>query len=96
MTDGKDEAGAVTAGRRRREMRVGTVVSDAREKTIKVRYDYIVKHPIYGKYYRQVTTLHSHDERNEAKAGDVVEVMACRPISKTKRWRLARIIRPAS
>ena len=90
------EAGVVKKPRGRRERRVGTVVSDKGDKTIKVRYDYIVRHRKYGKYYRRSTTLHTHDERNEAKSGDVVEVMACRRMSKTKCWQLARIIRPAS
>ncbi|MGB2987533.1 MAG: 30S ribosomal protein S17 [Phycisphaerae bacterium] len=90
------ETGVVEKSRGRRECRVGTVVSDKGDKTIKVRYDYIVKHPKYGKYYRRSTMLHTHDEKNEARSGDVVEVMACRRLSKTKCWRLARVIRPAS
>jgi small subunit ribosomal protein S17 len=96
MTDVAVTADVVASGRNRRETRTGTVVSDRANKTIRVRYDYMVKHPKYGKYYRRSTTLHAHDERNEAKNGDVVEVMACRPMSKMKRWRLMRIVRAAS
>lgn len=77
----------------RRPSRVGVVESDRGEKTIKVRFDYTVKHPKYGKYYKRSTALHAHDEKNEAGVGDVVEVMSCRRISKTKCWRLIRIVR---
>ena len=73
--------------------RVGTVVSSSGAKTIKVQYQYAVKHPKYGKYIRRSTTLHTHDEKSEAKVGDVVEVTACRRMSKTKCWRLTRILR---
>ena len=73
--------------------RVGKVVSQSGVQTIKVRYQYSVKHPKYGKYMRRSTTLHTHDEKNEAKLGDVVEVTACRRMSKTKCWRLTRILR---
>lgn len=79
--------------RRRRECRTGTVVSDKSQKTIRVRFDYTVKHPKYGKYYRRSTTLHAHDEQNEARMGDLVEVASCRPISKLKCWRLMRVVR---
>ena len=77
----------------RRPNRIGTVESDRGEKTIKVRFDYSVKHPKYGKYYKRSTTLHTHDEKNEASVGDVVEVTSCRRLSKTKCWRLVRIVR---
>lgn len=76
-----------------RTRRVGTVVSISGAQTVKVRYLYAVKHPKYGKYIRRSTTLHTHDEKNEAKLGDVVEVAACRRMSKTKCWRLTRILR---
>lgn len=78
-----------------RARRTGTVVSDKCDKTIKVKYEYITKHPMYGKYIRRSTTLHAHDEKNEAHTGDVVEVMACRRLSKMKCWRLARIVERA-
>ncbi len=83
-------------GRNKRDTRVGTVVSDKGDKTIRVRFDYTVKHPKYGKYYRRSTSLHAHDEKNEARAGDVVEVMSCRRLSKNKCWRLMRVVRAAS
>lgn len=75
------------------DTRVGTVVSDKGDKTITVRFDFLVKHPKYGKYYRRSGKLRTHDEKNEAKIGDLVEVASCRPYSKTKSWRLTRIVR---
>ncbi len=82
--------------RGKRVSRIGTVISDKGDKTIRVRFDYSVKHPKYGKYYVRSTTLHSHDEKNEAHLGDKVEVMACRRVSKTKCWRLVQVLRRAS
>ena len=76
-----------------RERRTGVVISDKGDKTIRVRFDYMVKHAKYGKYYKRSTTLHTHDEKNQAATGDLVEVMACRRISKTKSWALMRILR---
>ena len=78
------------------DRRMGKVVSARRDKSIKVRFEFSVKHPKYGKYMRRSTTLHTHDEKNEAKTGDIVEVVACRRLSKTKCWRLERIVRSAS
>ncbi len=82
--------------RNRRESRVGTVVSDKADKTITVRFDFIVKHPKYGKYYKRSTKLRTHDEDNTAKNGDIVEVMSCRKISKSKCWRLTKVVRALS
>ena len=78
------------------DRRMGTVVSARSDKSIKVRFEFSVKHPKYGKYMRRSTTLHTHDEKNEAKTGDIVEVVACRRLSKTKCWRLERIVRSVS
>jgi small subunit ribosomal protein S17 len=76
-----------------RRVRQGTVVSDRRDKTIKVEATYLAKHRVYGKYLRKRTVLHAHDQRNEANLGDIVDIMECRPISKTKQWRLVRIVK---
>lgn len=76
-----------------RRKRIGVVETSVREKTIKVRIDRSVRHPKYGKYLARRLVLHAHDEKNEAQVGDVVEISECRPISKTKSWRLVRIIR---
>jgi len=84
-----------TTERKVRDIRTGVVVSTKGDKTIRVRFNFTIKHPKYGKYFRRSTSLHTHDEKNEAQVGDLVEVMACRPISKTKCWRLSRILRRA-
>jgi small subunit ribosomal protein S17 len=75
-----------------RPKRYGVVMSDGRNKTIAVRVSYNVKHTKYGKIIRRRTVLHAHDEQNQARKGDQVEIVACRPYSKTKHWRLLRII----
>lgn len=72
--------------------KTGTVESDKRSKTRKVVVRFMAKHPKYGKYIRRRTVLHVHDENNESRTGDVVEVAQCRPISKTKNWRLVRVV----
>lgn len=72
--------------------RVGVVETDGRHKTRKVVVAYMARHPKYGKFIRQRTVLHVHDENNESHTGDVVEVAHCRPISKTKSWKLVRIV----
>ena len=82
--------------RGKRVSRTGTVISDKGEKTIRVRFDYSVRHPKYGKYYERSTTLHTHDENNEAHTGDKVEGKASRRVSKTKSWRLVRVLRRAA
>ena len=69
------------------------VETSKRDKTIKVRIDRLLRHPKYGKYMQRRLVLHAHDEKNEAQVGDVVEISECRPISKTKSWRLLRISR---
>ena len=82
--------------RGQRDRRTGTVVSDKGDKTIRVRFDFLVRHDKYGKYLRRSTTLATHDEKNEARKGDLVEVVACRRLSKTKCWRLLRILERGS
>lgn len=68
------------------------VVSKSGEKSIKVVIRYKVKHPKYGKYIRKQTTLGVHDEHNKANIGDLVEIAECRPISKSKNWRLVGVV----
>ena len=72
--------------------RVGVVTSDKRDKTRKVEVQFLAKHPKYGKYLRQRTVLHVHDQENASHLGDRVEVEECRPVSKTKSWRLVRVV----
>ena len=78
-----------------RKTRVGKVVSDKMEKTVVVAIEDNVKHPTYGKIIKRTSKVHAHDENNECQIGDKVEVMETRPLSKTKRWRLVRIIEKA-
>ncbi|GMU33672.1 MAG: 30S ribosomal protein S17 [Planctomycetia bacterium] len=84
-----------TSVRKARRARLAVVDSDSRDKTIKVRIDRLVKHAKYGKYQRRRSVIHVHDEQNEAKVGDVVEIVECRPISKSKSWRLSKVVRRA-
>ena len=71
-----------------RKTRVGKVVSDKMDKTIVVLIEDNVKHPLYGKIMKRSIKLKAHDENNECKIGDKVEIMETRPLSKDKRWRL--------
>ena len=80
------------SSRRLRRTRIGVVASDSPDKSIKVVCQFTVKHPKYGKYIRRRTVIHVHDENNDAKSGDRVQVMECRPHSKMKRWRLIRVL----
>ena len=75
--------------------KVGVVESDRRDKTRKVSISYQVQHRKYGKYIRRRTVLQVHDEQNESKVGDRVEIAECRPISKTKSWVLLRVLTAA-
>ncbi len=72
--------------------KTGIVEGDKRPQTRRVIVAYASKHPKYGKYIRQRTVLHVHDEKSESRMGDVVEVAPCRPISKSKTWRLVRVV----
>lgn len=72
--------------------KIGVVKSDRMDKTIVVKVERRMMHPLYKKYVTHYTTLVAHDENNEAGQGDVVEVVFTRPLSKTKRWRLAEVL----
>ncbi|MDD2893900.1 MAG: 30S ribosomal protein S17 [Halothiobacillaceae bacterium] len=75
---------------------MGTVVSDKMNKSITVLIERRVKHPVYGKYMTRSSKLHVHDENNESRAGDRVEIVECRPMSKTKAWNLVRVVERAT
>jgi len=75
---------------------IGVVESDTRDKSRKVTIQYKSKHPKYGKYVSKRTILHVHDENNDSHNGDVVEIIQCRPISKTKSWKLNRVVEKRS
>jgi small subunit ribosomal protein S17 len=73
----------------------GRVLSNAMDKTITVLVERRVKHPLYGKFMRRSTKIHAHDEANACTQGDLVRVEQCRPLSKTKSWRLIEIVEKA-
>lgn len=75
---------------------VGRVVSDKMEKTVTVLIERRVKHPVYGKIVTQSKKYHAHNDNNEAKAGDLVEIEETRPISRTKAWRVSKLLEKAS
>jgi small subunit ribosomal protein S17 len=78
--------------RGKRRVETGVVTSDKMNKTRRVEIPRLVKHQRYGKYIRRRTICHVHDETNESHVGDTVEIMETRPLSKTKNWRLIRVV----
>jgi small subunit ribosomal protein S17 len=86
---------ATTGQRSKRKTQIGFVASRSGDKTIKVTIAYKTPHPLYQKVVNRQTVLHVHDEKNETKVGDKVEVMESRPISRLKRWRVVSIIQKA-
>ena len=81
--------------RGKRRTAVGVVTRDKMNKTRRVEIPRLVKHPRYGKYIRRRTICHVHDEQNESRVGDTVEIMETRPMSKLKHWRLLRVVTKA-
>ncbi len=84
-----------TEARNTRKERVGVVTSAAMDKTLVVEAERRLIHPVYGKVMRRRKKYYAHDEKNEAKPGDRVRIVETRPLSKTKRWRLAEIVQRA-
>ncbi len=84
-----------TAERKPRKTVIGTVTAASTPKTIRVEFEYLTRHAKYGKYLRRSAKLHAHDEKGEARLGDRVQVMECRPMSKTKKWRLVKVLQAA-
>lgn len=74
---------------------VGRVVSDRMDKTVTVRLERLVKHPLYGKYIRRSSKVHAHDETNECREGDTVRIAETRPTSKTKSWQVVEVVERA-
>ena len=70
----------------------GRVTSDKMDKTVTVLVERRVKHPLYGKFVRRSTKIHAHDADNQCQIGDIVTVMQCRPLSKTKTWRFVKLV----
>ena len=77
------------------QTQIGRVVSDKMDKTVTVLVEHRVKHPIYGKVVTRSRKYHAHDEGNEFKEGDLVEIEACRKLAKTKAWRVRRLVEKA-
>lgn len=89
-----EEARTTTAARPLRAV-TGRVVSDRMHKTITVQVERRLQHPVYGKYLTRRTKLHAHDENNDCKVGDLVMIEPSRPLSRTKTWRLVRVLERA-
>lgn len=85
-----------TQTRARRKTRTGTVVSDCQDKTIVVRVERRTVHPLYRKVVTRAKKYYAHDEANEAKIGDRVQIAETRPLSKMKRWRLTSVVQRAA
>ncbi len=86
------ETGTAAAARHARQEKVGVVTSAKMQKTIVVKVTRLVQHPLYQRVIRVSKKFYAHDEQNEARAGDTVRIVETRPLSKTKRWRLAEIV----
>lgn len=78
--------------RSNRKTRIGVVVSDKADKTVTVRVERRFSHPLYGKQVAKTKKYHAHDEKNEYRVGDTVRIVETRPLSRTKRWRVAELI----
>ncbi len=86
------QTSAPKARHKKAKIRTGLVVSDGAAKTRTVEVTRLVQHPMYKKFVRRRSRFHFHDEQNESKNGDMVEVRETRPLSKTKRWTLVRVV----
>lgn len=85
----------MTIERNHRKTRTGLVLSDAADKSITIKIERTVRHPLYGRVIKKKSKLMAHDETNDARIGDFVEVMETRPLSKSKRWRLTKVLERA-
>ena len=85
----------MSAERNLRKTRIGLVSSSARDKTITVKVERKLQHPMYGKFVKKTSKFHAHDEVNTAGVGDTVLIMETRPLSKQKRWRLIEVVAKA-
>ena len=85
----------MTVERNLRKVRIGKVVSDKMDKTVVVAIEDHVKHPLIGKIVKKTYKLKAHDEQNECGIGDTVRVMETRPLSKSKRWRVVKVVEKA-
>ena len=95
MAETQNSTGAVEGRKPMVATEIGRVVSDKMNKTITVLVERRVKHPLYGKVVTRSAKYHAHDENNEGKTGDLVEIVATRKLSKTKAWRLSKVLQKA-
>jgi small subunit ribosomal protein S17 len=88
--------GTTETAERRRQQKIGVVVSNKMQKTVVVEVQRLVMHPLYHKYLRRRSRFMAHDEQNECKVGDRVEIRETRPMSRLKRWRVTSIVERAA
>ena len=81
--------------RGRRKSKIGSVVSNKMDKSVVVSVERLIRHPLYGKYFRKTSKFMAHDEENQCQIGDTVKIVETRPLSKLKRWRLVEVIEKA-
>jgi small subunit ribosomal protein S17 len=96
MEQQSGKVSSAAARPRRRQQKVGVVVSDKMEKTVVVEIERLVMHPMYQKYLRRRSRFMAHDEKDECRVGDRVAIRETRPLSRNKRWRVAAILERAS
>ena len=96
MEQQSGERSAAAAGPRRRQHKIGVVVSDKMEKTVVVEVERLVMHPMYQKYLRRRSRFMAHDEKDECRVGDRVQIRETRPMSRRKRWMVTSIVERAS
>ena len=92
MSENESESSAASGERNRRKVRVGVVVSDKPDKTVIVKVERRLAHPLYGKSVARSQKYYAHDEKNEYKIGDTVRITETRPLSKLKRWRVIGLV----
>lgn len=95
MSENENETGTAAGERARRKVRVGVVVSDKPHKTVIVKVERRITHPVYGKSIARSQKYYAHDEKNEYKVGDTVRITETRPLSKLKRWRVVGLVERA-
>jgi small subunit ribosomal protein S17 len=95
MVDMAEQTQETAPARNRQQVQVGRVVSDKMEKTVVVAVENVVTHRLYHRHMKRTSKFQAHDEGNQCKVGDTVEIVSSRPLSKTKRWRVREILKRA-
>ncbi|MEJ8567459.1 30S ribosomal protein S17 [Elongatibacter sediminis] len=95
MSDNSTTSGDAGENTTVKGVKVGRVVSNKADKTVTVSLERQVKHPLYGKYIKRSSKVHAHDEENSCGEGDLVRIVPCRPMSKTKAWRVLEVVERA-